>query len=91
MTTPGRDATAGSRLMIIVTIVLQLWLVAGLVVFFLRRDWENVFLTLAVIGLIVVPAFLVRRWRVYVPAAFQLAAVAFVFLSLFLGSARDFY
>lgn len=75
----------------VVTLVIQAWLAVGLVVFIVRRDWENVFLTALVIGLIVVPAFVLRRYRVEVPAEFQLIAVAFVFLSLFLGSARDFY
>jgi hypothetical protein len=73
------------------TLFLQLWLVVAFIVFVLRRDRENVFLTLAVIGLTVVPAYVLRRSRVYVPPEFQLIAVLFVFLSLFLGSAGDFY
>lgn len=73
------------------TLAIQLWLVVALLLFALRRDWENFFLTLTVIGLIVVPAYLLRRSRVYVPPEFQLIAALFVFLSLFLGSAGDFY
>lgn len=80
-----------SRIATVITLIMQVWLVVGLVVFIIRGDWENVFLTLTVIALIVVPAFLMRQWRIHVPAEFQLIAVAFVFLSLFLGSARDFY
>jgi hypothetical protein len=74
-----------------ITLVIQAWLAVGLVFFVVRRDWENVFLTLTVIGLIVVPAYALRRSRVYVPPEFQLIAALFVFLSLFLGSARDYY
>jgi hypothetical protein len=84
-------ADESSRLTTVLTLFMQGWLALGLVLFAVRRDWENVFLTLTVIGLIVVPAFLMRKWRIHVPAEFQLIAVAFVFLSLFLGSARDFY
>lgn len=73
------------------TLFLQALLVLGLVLFVVKRDWENVFLTVTVIGLTVLPAFVMRRYRVYVPPEFQLIAVAFVFLSLFLGSAGDFY
>lgn len=73
------------------TLFLQALLVLGLVLFVVKRDWENVFLTLTVIGLTVLPAFIMRRYRVYVPPEFQLIAVTFVFLSLFLGSAGDFY
>lgn len=73
------------------TLFIQVWLAAAFLVFTYRQDWENVFLTLAVMGLIVVPAYLLRQSRVYVPPEFQLIAAVFVFLSLFLGSAGDFY
>ena len=80
-----------TRLPNILTLVILVWLAIGLVVFIVRRDWENVFLTFTVIGLIVVPAFVLRRSRVYVPPEFQLIAAAFVFLSLFLGCACCFF
>jgi hypothetical protein len=73
------------------TLLIQAWLVLALIVFIVRRDWENVFLTLAVIGLTLVPAFVWRRYRVYLPPELQLISAAFIFLSLFLGSARDYY
>ena len=73
------------------TLLIQAALALGLVLFALRRDWENVFLTAVVIGLTLLPAFVWRQYRVYVPPELQLIAAAFVFLSLFLGSARDFY
>ena len=79
------------RVFVIFTLVIQAALGIGLVLFVLRRDWENVFLTLMVIGLTLVPAFLLRKYRVYIPPEFQLIAAAFVYLSLYLGSARDFY
>jgi hypothetical protein len=80
-----------NRIVIALTLVIQVWLALGLVAFMIRRDWENIFLTLIVIALIIVPGFLLRRGRVYVPPEFQLIAAAFVFLTLYLGSARDFY
>jgi hypothetical protein len=79
------------RLYIRFTLVIQAALVIGLVLFTLRRDWENVFLTVMVIGLTLVPTFVLRKYRVYIPPEFQLIAAAFVYLSLYLGSARDFY
>jgi hypothetical protein len=79
------------RLIGFLTALIQVSLTVGLVAFTIRRDWENVFLTLGVIVLIVVPTFLLRQNRVYVPPEFQLVAAAFVWLSLYLGSARDFY
>jgi len=73
------------------TFVIQALLVVGLVVFIFRRDWENVFLTLLVIGLTLAPALLDRQYRIVIPPEFQLISAAFVFLSLFLGSATDYY
>ena len=74
-----------------ITWVIQVLLGAGLLLFLLRRNWENVFLTAVVIALTLVPAFLFRRYRVIVPPEFQLVAALFNFVSLFLGSALDFY
>jgi hypothetical protein len=73
------------------TLGLQALLVVGVVLFVLRRDWENVFLTLTVIMLTLTPAFLREKYRIIIPPEFQFIAAAFVFLSLFLGSATDFY
>lgn len=71
--------------------LMQFSLVVGLAIFVYRRDWEDVFLTLAVIGLTLLPPLLRRHYQIVLPAEFHLIAVAFVYLSLFLGSARDFY
>ncbi len=83
---------AGERkLYLALTYAIQAVLALGLLLFLLDHNWENVFLTTVVILLTLVPAFLFRRYRVVVPPEFQLVAAAFVFLSLFLGSALDFY
>jgi hypothetical protein len=79
------------NLYLTLTWILQVLLVIGLVLFLLRRNWENVFLTAIVIALTLIPAFLFRRFRVIIPPEFQLVAALFIFLSLFLGSALDFY
>jgi hypothetical protein len=75
----------------VVTMSIQAILLVGLLVFVARRNWENVFLTATVIALTSLPAFVLRRYRIYLPPEFQLLASTFVFLSLFLGSATDFY
>jgi hypothetical protein len=75
----------------VLTLLIQSLVVVGLVLFIVRRDWENVFLTTVVLVLTLVPAFLLRRYRVYIPPEFQLVSATFIFLSLFLGSAADFY
>jgi hypothetical protein len=79
------------KLYVNLTLAIQAMLVLALIVFIWRRDWENVFLTFTVIGLTLIPAFMWRRYQIYLPPELQLVAVAFVYLSLFLGSARDYY
>ncbi len=86
------DDNANSwNIYLVLTLVIQAAVAVGLSMFVLRGDWENVFLTILVIALSLVPALVLPRYRVYVPPEFQLIAVLFIFVSLFLGSARDFY
>jgi hypothetical protein len=91
MGNPCTQSSEHRNIYVTLTIVIQAILTVGLVVFLLRRDWENVFLTATVIGLTLAPAFLSRRHGIYVPPEFQLISAVFVFLSLYLGSVRDFY
>src|SRR5688572_15329955 len=88
--TPGYPAEE-RKLYLALTYAIQAVLVVGLLLFLYLRNWENVFLTTLVILLTLVPAFLFRRYRVVIPPEFQLVAAAFIFLSLFMGSALDFY
>ncbi len=74
-----------------ITAVIQAICVLGLVLYILRRDWENVVLTACVIVLTLVPAILWRRYRILIPPEFQVVAAVFVFLSIFLGSVRGYY
>jgi hypothetical protein len=97
--TPSRDSALQTiahppeerKLYLTITYVMQVLLGVGLVLFLLRRNWENAFLTAVVIALTLVPALLSRRYGVIIPPEFELVAVLFNFLSLFLGSALDFY
>lgn len=73
------------------TVLIQVLILIGLVFFVLRRDWTNVFLTVIVMGLTMLPAIARKRYHLVLPPEFQLISAAFVFLSLFLGSATDFY
>jgi len=88
---PNSHPDTERNLYLTLTSLLQLLLAIGLVLFVIRRNWEDVFLTSIVMALTLVPALLFRRFRVIIPPEFQLVAALFVFLSLFLGSALDFY
>ena len=57
----GGQPPGETNLYLALTFVIQLLLAAGLVLFILRRNWENVFLTAGVILLTLTPALLFRR------------------------------
>src|SRR5688500_4107223 len=86
-TTQEQPAAEERGIYITLTAAVQVLVAVGLVFFLIRRDWENVFLTVVVILLTLVPTFVWRRYRVVVPPEFQFCSALFVFLSLFLGSA----
>src|SRR5688572_6441968 len=90
-TSIGARESDNHSIYLTLTLIIQVLLGVGLAIFLWRRDWENVFLTAIVILITLAPALLSKRYRIFVPPEFQLIAAAFVFLSLFLGSATDFY
>src|SRR5687767_13059821 len=86
-----QDARDNGRLYDRLTLLMQAIVCVALVVFVLRRDWENVFLTACVIALMLLPVILRRRYDIFIPPEFQLVSAAFVFMSLYLGSVRGYY
>jgi hypothetical protein len=97
MTEPALVTTAGDtrqdngRLYVRLTLVLQAIVSVATVIFILRGQWENVFLSIVTMALMLTPVLIRRRYHVFIPPEFQLAAAAFVFVSLYLGSARGYY
>ena len=79
------------RLYVRLTLLMQAIVCVALVVFILRGDWENVFLTAIVIVLMLIPVILRRRYDVFIPPEFQLVAAGFIFFSVYLGSVRGYY
>ena len=72
------------------TLLIQAVLVIGMGLFVWRGDWQNVILTLLVIALTMVPMFL-KTQRIIIPPEFQFVAALLLFLTLYLGSAQDYY
>jgi hypothetical protein len=85
------DEAHDGRLYLRLTLIMQAIVAVALVVFIVRRDWENVFLTTIVILLMLIPIILRRRYDVVLPPEFQLVAAGFIFFSVYLGSVRGYY
>ena len=74
-----------------ITIVLQLILLAEAVFAVIGQRWFTAFLTSMIIAITFFPVLFERRFRIHIPPGLQLAAIGFVFASLFLGEIRDYY
>jgi len=62
-----------------------------LVLMLLEAQWQNAFLLIVIMAIILLPTSLHERLPVRVPAEFQLLALIFSFAALFLGEVRDYY
>jgi hypothetical protein len=71
--------------------LLQGVLLASSVYSFAIQDFLTGVLTIGIILLTFIPAFVKKRFEIYMPAAFEVAAVIFVFAGFFLGDLHGFY
>lgn len=71
--------------------VLQAVMVVGAVLAAIEGLWFNVVVIAGIFVLTLLPLLLDRRFRIYVPAEFELLAVLFLFASLFLGWIHGYY
>ena len=54
-------------------------------------QWKTAVITAAILAITLVPLLMARRFRVFIPAEFEVLAIAFVFAALFLGEVRGYY
>lgn len=71
--------------------VLQVVMAVGLVLAVYERQWFTGAVTLAIILVMFLPSALARRFRLEIPAEYEILAVGFVFASIFLGEVRGYY
>jgi uncharacterized membrane protein YjdF len=73
------------------TFVLQAILVVEVMFAAWDQQWLTAVVTIGIIIVTLVPLFLSKFFRVFIPPEFVLLAIAFVFASLFLGEIRGYY
>lgn len=61
------------------------------ILFLIIGDWVDAVITLLIFLVMLIPSFLRKRYELHLPFKLDLAIVSFIFLTLFLGSLRDFY
>jgi len=74
-----------------VKLSLQLILAIGLVSSIVATNWINVLFIIFIIILSAFPTVFAKHYKIILPTEFELAAILFIFGSLFLGSSVGFY
>jgi len=74
-----------------VKLSLQLILAIGLVSSIIAANWINVLFIIFIIILSAFPIVFAKHYKIILPTEFELAAILFIFGSLFLGSSVGFY
>lgn len=73
------------------TVTMAALMAIQLIVAALEQLWLTVFLVSAIMLIILAPAFLSPRFRVQVPAEYQILTIIFIFAALFLGEIHSYY
>ena len=88
----GSQAKTGfDRVQNYLTAILRLTIVAGIMLEIGKGLWLNVALATLILLSTFLPALFARRINVHIPPEFEVLTIAFIFASLFLGEARDYY
>lgn len=73
------------------SLVLRVILVVGVAGAIWERQWLAAVATSGIVALTLFPLLLEKRFQVFIPPAFELLAIAFLFAALFLGEVRGYY
>lgn len=87
----GPDFDPGGRVHRWLSHGLQAVMAVGLVLSLLDARWMNAAIVTGILFLTLLPLVVERRYDVYIPTEFELAAAVFVFASLFLGWTHGYY
>lgn len=74
-----------------ISLTLQAIMAVGLLFAVLQRNWFQTTVISGILVLTVLPLVLGKRFQVRIPAEFELMAVLFIFLSLFMGWVHGYY
>ena len=74
-----------------VKLSMQVLLTIGLIYSIIVTNWMNVLFIIFIIILTSFPTIFARHYKIILPTEFELAAILFIFGSLFLGSTVGFY
>lgn len=85
------DTADFDRVYGVVLILIQLVMIGELTALIIKRNWTTAFIVMMIIAATLTPVLVRRHSPIRLPMDLHILAVAFVFLSLFLGEIRQFY
>ncbi|GGD63768.1 hypothetical protein [Croceicoccus mobilis] len=88
---PPESGPLARRIHLVIVGVMELMMAAELVALAFDQRWMGMFLVIALMIVIGVPAVAPEKLPVFIPAEIQIFVVLFVFATLFLGEVRDYY
>ncbi|MDD4351565.1 MAG: hypothetical protein PHU71_01090 [Candidatus Gracilibacteria bacterium] len=71
--------------------LLKSLIAAGFLLSLVRQEWQTSFMIALILLLTFTPTLLRKRYKIYLPLAFDLFVIVFIFLSLFLGEIYQYY
>lgn len=87
----GEEEELLEKIQIFITIFLQLALVGSFVWGIYKGQWAAVFVSLVAMASIWLPIILIKKRNIYIPATFEFLLTLFIYASLFLGEAQQYY
>lgn len=85
------DLSKVDRLQLVVSGLIKLSLVGALSYALVQAEWTTAFVAVATLAAALLPWYLARSYRFYIPVGFELIIVLFVYATLFLGEVHGFY
>lgn len=79
------------RLYGLTTLFIRAVLVIAIVISLFRAQWETAFASAGILFATYIPRIFERQARLYLPTELELAAIVFIYATLFLGEIRQYY
>lgn len=88
---PGAASPGENRVHRILVLLLLLLMVVEWIVLLIDQRWLSAFLATLIIATLLSPVVFRRKMEMEIPVEFHIAAVVFIFASLYLGEIQGFY
>ena len=86
-----REELKGKKTVVTIYIILRVLVILTMVAQFLNGNFENVFLCILTLLLLLAPAFIQVQFRIELPSVLEVIVLVFVFSAEILGEISSFY